>query len=204
VIVKVDPPKPVVPVPVPPPPKPEPPKPAASAVALAAAAQLIREATPEFNQLADILDPAKMPDEDVRAQLARVDAVDRKLNRARAEYVRILPEAPDRSLVERRIAALDELIRTLEWGLERVRLPRMLHQASIRIREALPLVNRITTDGGTLQASELRTLTESALTKLKDARSLYGQVKATSPQPELMAARIRQLDGLIGTLEAGR
>ncbi len=196
----------VIPKPPPPPPPPPPPKPTALEVALGSASNLIREATPVFVELADNLDPSKMPEEDVRAQLTRADAVERKLNSARGEYARIVAEAPDRAKVEWRMDVLGELITTLEWGLDRVRVPRMLRQASLRIAEAMPLYRRVS--GGREDARDaseraaLATMSELALAKLKEARGLYVQTKAAAPEPEKIGARIRQLDELIETLEA--
>jgi len=202
---KPEPPKP----PPPPPPKPEPPKPpppTALEVALGSAAVLIREVTPVFNEMAEQLDPEKMPDEDIRSQQARVDLLEHKLNLARAEYAKILAEAPDRVAVQWRMDVLAELIRTLEWGIERVRVPRMLRQASVRIDEAMPLYNRVkAVRAGAKDASDraaVQTMAELAAAKLKEARSLYVQSKSQAPEPEKVAARIRELDDLLKSLEA--
>jgi hypothetical protein len=100
---------------------------------------------------------------------------------------------------------LGELLETLEWGLERVRVPRMLRQAELRIREALPLYRRVS-DGRSEAAdgserSALKTMQELALAKLKEARTLYVQAKSAAPDPQKVGSRIRTLDDLIETLE---
>jgi len=201
------PPKPVVVVPVvpPPPPKPEPPKRTPVEIALESASTLIREATPVFVDLAEDLDPAKTSDEDIRAQLARADAVGSKLSAARAEYAKILSEAPDRGQIEWRIGVLGELITTLEAGLDRVRVPRMLQQAARRVAEAMPLYQRVVAGrDGAQEASErsaLRTMTEVAQAKLKEARGLYLQAMPAAPDPEELADRLRELDGWLKTLD---
>ncbi|HVR84260.1 MAG TPA: hypothetical protein VMU54_08115, partial [Planctomycetota bacterium] len=165
----------------------------------------IRLATPVFNELSEDLDPAKTPTEDVRAQQSRADEVARHLNGARADYSRIVSDAPDRAKVEWRIEVLGELVETLEWGLERVKLPRMLRQAALRVSEAMPLYRRVAESTGEVaDASEraaLKTMQELALAKLKEARTLYLQAKSAAPDPEKVGSRIRTLDDLIETLE---
>jgi hypothetical protein len=166
----------------------------------------IREATPVFNELTEDLDPAKTPADDIRAQQSKVDDVQRRLVGAKSDYARILADAPDKETVERRIAILGELIDTLQWGVDRVRVPRMLRQASTRVAEATPLYKRVA-DGrdsarDATERATLKTMQELALAKLREARGLYVQVKAAAPNAEEIGLRIQSLDLLIETLEA--
>jgi len=177
--------------PPPPPPKPEP---SALEVALSSASLNIREATPVFVELAEELDPAQAPPGDVRLQLARVDRVEQRLAQARADYAKVVAQAPEPDRLERRIQVLGELIETLGWGLDRVKVPRMMAQASLRIGEAMPFYNQAL-EGGDAAAAE------QAKSRLTEARTLYMQAKAGAPEPERVAARISTLDELIETLE---
>jgi hypothetical protein len=156
--------------------------------------------TPAFNEMAELLDPTKMPDEDIRSQQARADLLEHKLNLARAEYAKIIAEAPDKVAVEWRIRVLADLIQTLEWGFERVRVPRMLRQASLRVEEAKPLYNRVVAARGQPRDASLQSTAESAASKLKEARSLYVQSKSQAPDPGKVADRIREVDELLTDL----
>ncbi|MBI3856935.1 MAG: hypothetical protein HY293_14705 [Planctomycetes bacterium] len=81
---------------------------------LAKASELIREATPEFCGIAEGAETPLPTEKALWALLARIEALQKKLARAREEYVAITALAPDRSTVERRIGILGELIRALE------------------------------------------------------------------------------------------
>src|SRR5262249_1967033 len=121
---KVEVPKPEPPPP--PPPKPEPkveppklpPSPAKPAEptplerAILRARDWSREATPELCDLAEHA-AAEPAEADVPALLKRIDRVERTLGNARGEYAGILSDAPDRPLLERRLAILDELLAAL-------------------------------------------------------------------------------------------
>ncbi|HLY11295.1 MAG TPA: B-box zinc finger protein [Planctomycetota bacterium] len=197
------PPLPPAPPALPPPPPPKPP-PTVLELAMLSASDQIREATPGFTALADDLDPNVLPMDSVQEQQSRVDGVQRRLVGARSDYSRILADAPDKATVERRIQILGELIETLTWGAERVRVPRLLRQAAVRVAEAVPLYARVANGRDSAQdASErttLRTMQDLALSKLREARLLYMQAKGGSPDPERIGQRIRSLDALIDTL----
>jgi hypothetical protein len=79
----------------------------------------IREATPEFCYLADHAD-AEPAETELPALLQRIDRLERKLGNARGEYSAILSDAPNRQLLERRLAILDELLAALRTYRSRV------------------------------------------------------------------------------------
>jgi len=114
-----DPPKPepVKPPPPPPPPKPEPPKEDASArvkKSLNDAAGLIRDAAPLYAELAGAM--TQLPDDGValRELMGKAERLTLKLGDARLLYTSVKPDAPDPSVVDRRLAQLDELLASVE------------------------------------------------------------------------------------------
>jgi hypothetical protein len=105
-------PKPEPPKAPPPAPKveaPKPPEPTLLDRKMASARDLIREAAPEFCALAEPAATWPPSEQELFQLLARIDAVDRKLSRAREEYRRVIDESPDPILLQRRIRILDEL-----------------------------------------------------------------------------------------------
>ena len=172
---------------------------------LLTAAALIREATPDFKELAALLDPGVAAPGDIRKDSARTAALEKKLSDARAEYVRVLATTPDREKVQWRIEVLGELISTLDGGLARVKSDRMQRQAAQRFNEAMPLYKRFTSRireakdpserEGWLASGEL------ARVKLDEARSLYRELKFTSREPGSYDIKLSTIDELIESLD---
>jgi chemotaxis protein histidine kinase CheA len=92
--------------------------------AMAGAARQIREATPLYAELAEGLERVDESSDDVKLWVAKIDALDRKLKEARDAYSKEITAAPDRTLLARRIQALDDLRDALCVGLERLGVPR--------------------------------------------------------------------------------
>jgi hypothetical protein len=93
-------------------------------LAMAGALRLIREGTPQYAELVEGLKGIDDSCDDVKLWVAKIHAVDRKLQEARDTYSKEMPTAPDRSLLERRIQALDDLRDALGSGLQRLGVPR--------------------------------------------------------------------------------
>jgi hypothetical protein len=192
---------PAVPPQVPPPPKKE----DTLNARLTAASGLIREATPQYHELTDLLDPQTTPSQDVRAQADRVKKLEEKLLKAKREYEGVLERAPDKEVIGRRIDALGELIDGLSSGMDRVKADRMRKQAALRIKEATPLFQRFSSRfPEATEASErevLLDLASIAREKLREARSLYAEIEASSPSTPATSSRISAIDRLIEPLD---
>jgi hypothetical protein len=172
---------------------------------LLTASTLIREATPDFKDLALQLNPGITTPGDIRKDSARAAALEKKLADARTEYERVLAKSPDREKLQWRIDVLSELIEALDGGLSRVKSDRMTKQATQRFNEAMPLYKRFTSKiAGAKDPSErqeLLSMGELARHKLDEARSLYRELKSTSREPSSYDIKLSSIDELIESLD---
>jgi hypothetical protein len=183
----------------------EPPKPSVApevATALTEAAGLIRASAPLFREAAETVDPSVMQSGDAKVLLSKLSNVEERLVAALALYERIRNGAPDPELLDRRISRLEEILDALRMGREKIVIPRVLFEASERIREATPLCQEIAEALERRPASEymlaaLQLKSKRVIVKLTEAKSLYESVRKDASNSSQIAERIARLDDLM-------
>jgi hypothetical protein len=81
---------------------------------------LVSDASPLIREVLDELTPEWTPGPDVHRPLAKLQSAVVRLRQARDIYVRLLPQAPVRELVERRITSINETLKLAQNGFERM------------------------------------------------------------------------------------
>jgi hypothetical protein len=99
---------------------PEPPKISPYELDMAWASALLREAAPLLRDVSEQLGPEWRPGPDVCLLSAKLNRAVVKLRQAREIYLRRIAEAPDRALLEDRLAAIGETIKSAQEGFVRL------------------------------------------------------------------------------------
>ncbi|HLY07825.1 MAG TPA: hypothetical protein VKW04_00845 [Planctomycetota bacterium] len=101
-------------------PAPEPPRLSPYELDLRWATALLRDATPLVREVSLELGPEWRPGSDVPALSTKLNRAIVKLRQARELYVRHVSEAPDRAMLEDRISAIGETLKTAQEGFDRM------------------------------------------------------------------------------------